>query len=74
MATKGYNERYIQEQARRQAEIDKLAKAGYTTSQAEAHFKKYGFGDMTPMEKNLFRKMKNTESGILDVQNYLQPF
>ena len=55
MATKGYNERYIQEQARRQAEIDKLAKAGYTTSQAEAHFKKYGFGNMTPMEKNLFR-------------------
>lgn len=55
MAPKEYNERYIQEQARRQAEIDKLAKAGYTTSQAEEHFKKYGFGNMTSMEKGLFR-------------------
>lgn len=55
MAPKEYNVRYIQEQARRQAEIDKLAKAGYTTSQAEEHFKKYGFGNMTSIEKGLFR-------------------
>lgn len=55
MAPKEYNERYIQEQARRQAEIGKLAKAGYTTSQAEEHFKKYGFGNMTSIEKGLFR-------------------
>mgnify|MGYP006893082464 CR=1 FL=1 len=55
MAPKEYNERYIQEQARRQAEIGKLAKAGYTTSQAEEHFKKYGFGNMTSVEKGLFR-------------------
>lgn len=55
MAPKEYNERYIQEQARRQAEIAKLAKAGYTTSQAEEHFKKYGFGNMTSVEKGLFR-------------------
>lgn len=55
MAPKEYNERCIQEQARRQAEIDKLAKAGYTTSQAEEHFKKYGFGNMTSIEKGLFR-------------------
>ena len=37
MATKNYNESYIQQQARRQAEIEKLAKAGYTTSQAEEY-------------------------------------
>lgn len=55
MATKDYNESYIQQQARRQAEIDKLAKAGYTTSQAEEYFKSHGLGSMSAMDRNLFR-------------------
>lgn len=55
MATKNYNESYIQQQARRQSEIEKLAKAGYTTSQAEEYFKSHGLGSMSTMDRNLFR-------------------
>lgn len=58
MTSRQYNERYIEEQAKRMETIDKLAKSAYTTNQAKEYFKSHGLGGMSPMEVNLFRAMQ----------------